>query len=130
MPASVLVDALALRPAGAGAVLMFQEFPPGVVLTVESGPAPAAPGGWAAWEAAALADIDPLDEGGGWVPDVGPTAGPDRGMTPFDLAVADLLRAARDSAASAWIMTLVRLVPAPAVVALADLLRECRRGDR
>ena len=72
----------------------------------------------------------------GWVPDLG-AAGADRGFTPFDLAVSELLRAARDSAAGAWIMTVVRLVPPAAVVALADLVRDghgsacdCRNGCR
>jgi len=59
------------------------------------------------------------------------------GVTPFDLTVAELLRAARDSAAGAWIMTVVRLVPPAAVVALAELVRDghgrasdCRNGCR
>jgi hypothetical protein len=67
-------------------------------------------------------------ESAGWVPQVGPAAGPDRGFTPFDLAVWELVTAARDGADGAWIMTLIRLAPPPAVVALADLVREQRRG--
>jgi hypothetical protein len=128
MPPSILSDVMATRPVGSGVVMLFREFPPGVVLDVDSGPAARQPDGWDSWGDLGDAATVAPGEVGGWVPKVGAEAGPDRGFTPFDWAVSELLRAARDSAAGAWIMTLVRLAPPAAIVALADLFHEQRRN--
>jgi len=129
LPASFLVDAVPIDRHGGGAVLTFRHFPAGAVC----GSAPWSGPGGSAGDAVTVVP----GEVAGWVPDLGPAAGPDRGFTPFDLAVSELLRAARDGAAGAWIMTVVRLVPPAAVVALADLVRDghgracgCRNGCR
>jgi len=118
LPMSVLADAVVIDRAGAGVALWFRNLPP-----VAEAAAPGPDGSDAPTVAAgAAAGWEP------WVPELGPVAGPDHGLTPFDLAVSELLRAARDDAAGALIMTMVRLVPPAAVVALGDLVREARRG--
>ena len=126
MPAAILTDVLATRPVGSGVVMTFREFPPGVVVGSGSGSGPGLPGG----DDPAAAPTVAAGVVSGWVPDVGQQAAASRGFTPFDLAVWELVTAARDGAAGAWITTLIRLVPPAAVVALADLLREQRRGRR
>jgi hypothetical protein len=126
LPPSVLLDAQELRPAGRGAVLRFRELPPGVVAGSAPWPTSTGPA-----DTANPAEAPTVVAGGavdGWVPTLGPGTDAVHGFTPFDLAVWELLHAARHASAGAWIMTLVRLVPPPAVVALADLVREARGG--
>jgi len=118
LPASVLADAVVIDRAGAGVALWFRNLPPVAV------PSPGPDGSDAPTEAATV----PPAATERWVPELGPATGPDHGLTPFDLAVSELLRAARDDAAGALIMTMVRLVPPPAVVALGELVRDARHG--
>ncbi|WP_041259343.1 hypothetical protein [Pseudofrankia inefficax] len=128
LPASILVDALSMDRAGSGVVMTFRDFPPGVV--IDSAPWP----GQTAPEDPADAITAAPVEGSGWVPEVGQAVGPDRGLTPFEQAVWELVSAARDGAAAAWIAVLIRRVPPQGVVALADLALGrhcgCRNGGR
>jgi hypothetical protein len=126
LPPSVLLDAQEIRPAGSGAVLWFRELPPGVV--ADSAPWPTSNRPTEAADPAAAPTVVPGRRVEGWVPTLGPATDAVHGLTPFDLAVWELLHAARHASAGAWIMTMVRLVPPEAVVALADLVREAR-GD-
>jgi hypothetical protein len=130
MPASILVDVLGMDRSGSGVVMTFREFPDGIV--IDSAPGWPFAGGPADGEDLADAATVAPGEASGWVPQIGPAAGPDRGFTPFDYAVSELLRAAGDHAEGAWIMTVVRLVPPAAVLALAEVVRRsaghCRYG--
>ncbi|MBL7489220.1 hypothetical protein I6A60_41035 [Frankia sp. AgB1.9] len=65
----------------------------------------------------------------GWTPQVGTAAGPDRGLTPHQMAMAELITAADDAACGARILALVTRADPAEVMALADVMR-ARRGPR
>jgi len=116
------VDHARPEAGGTSVVLIFQEQVPG---GAPSRPEPSnAP-------PAAIADaVTTPGDLGGWVPTVAAATGPDRGITPHQLAVWELLTAAPDGASGARLADAVlRRLPPDTVVALADLLRG-RRGCR
>ncbi|ONH29493.1 hypothetical protein [Pseudofrankia asymbiotica] len=118
---ALYVDQARPEHGGTSVVLIFQDQPPEI-----SPPTPARGGSGVA--AAASAEATTIT--GGWVPDVGAAVGPDRGISPHQLAVWELLTAAPDGASGARLADAVtRLLPPETVVVLADLLRD-RRGQR
>jgi len=116
------VDHARPEAGGASVVLIFQAQAPGVA------PSPPQPSNS---PPAAIADaVTTPGDLGGWVPPVAAATGPDRGITPHQLAVWELLTAAPDGASGARLTDAVmRRLPPDTVVALADLLRD-RRGCR
>jgi hypothetical protein len=80
-------------------------------------------------------EISPT-RGDGWTPQVGAAVGPDRGLTPHQMAMYELITAAGDAACGARILTLVTRAEPAEVMALADVLRQrrdrqcCQRHDR
>ena len=121
LPPSSLVDHLASRPRGGTAVsLVFQEFPPGVADSAAV-PVPSGP----------VDDLDdtlttPGDDPAGWVPAVGAAVCSDRGLTPYQFAVWEVVTAAGNGAAGARMVGLVMRMAPEEVMHLADLLRERR----
>ncbi|MBL7499651.1 hypothetical protein I6A84_13055 [Frankia sp. CNm7] len=98
-----------------------------VVLIFDGGPVGSPAGG--SWPGP-VADGDAVAAaGGGWVPQTGAAAGPDRGITPYQLALWELLHAAPDGAAGARLLDAVRVLAPETVVVLADLVHD-RRGGR
>jgi hypothetical protein len=95
-----------------GVGLIFRRFPAGV-------PDPAAGGPWTGPDAPTV--------GGGWVP---ATDGfPDRGLTPYQVAVGHLMAATDDPAIAARIFGLVQREAPETMVALGSVVcpRHCRR---
>ncbi|ONH23366.1 hypothetical protein [Pseudofrankia asymbiotica] len=118
LPSAFYVTHRPVTPAGAAVDLVFRDSAVGVAGSspwrAPVGPAP---------EAVADALTVPGDPSG-WVPDVG--AVPDRGITPYQCALWELLAAAPDSASGARMAGLVQRLPPETVMVLADLLRERR----
>jgi hypothetical protein len=128
LPPCSLADAVLIDRSGSGVVLMFKGLPPGVV--VDSAPWPSCRCREDLAQALTIppAAVPPA-AASAWVPAVGAEVGPDRGLTPFQFAVWELLSAAPDGAAGARLAQAVtRLLPPQTVIVLADLLRE-RRGQ-
>ena len=125
LPPSVMVDHFASRPSGGTVVtLVFQELPSGVADSAAV-PVPVCP-------VPDLADaliVPGDDDAGGWVPQVGAAVGPDLGITPYQLAVWEVITAAGDGAAGARMVGLVMRMAPEEVMHLADLLR-VRRPSR
>ena len=119
LPPSVLVDHFASRPRGGTVVtLIFQELPSGVADSAAV-PVPVCP-------VPDLADALTLPgdaDAGGWIPEVGAAAGPDPGITPYQLAVWEVITATGDGAAGARMVGLVMRMLPEEVMHLADLLR-------
>ncbi|MDT3440981.1 hypothetical protein [Pseudofrankia sp. BMG5.37] len=124
LPPSILVDHVASRPYGGTTVtLIFQEGA-GQAVAVSVRPC-AVPD---------LADAlttpgDADGQEGGWVPAVGTDVAPDPGLTPYQLAVWEVITAAGDGAAGARMVGLVMRMLPEEVMHLADLLR-VRRPSR
>jgi hypothetical protein len=114
VPPGTGLDPRATRADRTAITLIYRVAPPDddAVAAVAGGPGPGRVG------AAARA---------GWTPDVAAT-GPDPGLSPYQLAVGELLTAAPDAAAGGLIAGLIFSAGhPPAVVALADLLRDAHR---
>ncbi|WP_238438610.1 hypothetical protein [Frankia nepalensis] len=115
LPPSIYLDHHALVSEDRESVtLRFRELPPGVLGNWPSGSA----GG--AWVDAVTAAGDAA----GWLPDV--DAVPDRGITPYQLAFAELIQDAADVAAGARLVAVLLRVPPETVMVLAGMLRDKR----
>jgi hypothetical protein len=114
LPPAVYVDHSRVDRTGAAVTLVFRELPPGVPDPWRSG----GPSGAAPESAVAVA------AGAGWVPAVAAVA--DRGLTSYQVALAELIAAAPDGVSGARLLGLAGVTP-EAVVILADLLRAWRR---
>lgn len=123
LPAACLVDVVPMDRAGNGAVLVFREFPAGTVADSApwSGPGSQDGSGGVTQTAAGS---------GGWVPAVGGAAGPDLGLTPYELAVGELVRAAADEAEAARVVGMLGRVHPSTFVVLADMLHRAREARR
>lgn len=125
LPPSVMVDHFASRPSGGTVVtLVFQELPSGVADSAAV-PVPVCP----VPDLADALTVPGDDDAGGWVPQVGAAVGPDLGITPYQLAVWEVITAAGDGAAGARMVGLVMRMAPEEVMHLADLLR-VRRPSR
>ncbi|WP_084011092.1 hypothetical protein [Pseudofrankia sp. DC12] len=115
-PAEIATVAAGLPPAAfidhtsldGGTTLLFRRFPRGV-------PDPSAP------DTTHHADPDAQTVADGWTPDV--TGMPDRGLTPYQVAVGTLLTATDDPAIGARIFGLIQREDPNAVIALASITR-------
>jgi hypothetical protein len=119
MPPASFVSFMSNQRHPSGVVLLFRRFPDGV-------PDPAAPAGGGGGGLEAMTVPGGAVEG--WVPDLSkverPT--PDLGLTPYGVAMAELLGAVADLADRALVLDLVVRADPRAVVALAEVLRQRR----
>jgi hypothetical protein len=115
-PAEIATVAAGLPPAAfvghtsldGGTTLLFRRFPRGV-------PDPSAP------DTQHQTDPDGPTQADGWIPDV--TGMPDRGLTPYQVAVGTLMTATNDPALGARLFGLIQREDPNAVIAFASVVR-------